>query len=402
MPQKKIKTEDVPAVRADIVNFPVQPEVSRAEMALRNALGTVPVNEDAFSRLLQCVRNIQRTKDKISRLLQDLGADLLLMHESTTEIVAAEYGDTRAARSRARDMFFIIAEEALDLTRSQAQLYLSLYHRFLQHNGALSKLNIGELMVLRRRDYSSEEIDAVIEFKENDPAYHRKDIRKFVERLRKQEEEVIDVQTKLDIATAELASTVSENADKDFEIRRLNTELGRLASERDADREALSHVREEMTRQNLSYSAIRMQIDDLEREKRELQERMAFSKANTRPETVEVQIVPPGYASLEEALAAKNDELSSAKADLADIQSRRQQIECEIAERSSVLDRRARARDDLAKLVTQFEQILSTFASAQLTVHMAGDISEFRPALTVLDSIISRLHADIRSALNAR
>ncbi|MGX6566060.1 hypothetical protein [Cupriavidus necator] len=402
MPQKKIKTEDLPAVRADIVNFPVQPEASRAELALRNALGSIPVNEDAFSRLLQCVRNIQRTKDKISRLLHDLGADLQLMHESTTEIVVAEYGDTRAARSRAREMFFTIAEDALDVTRSQAQLYLSLYHRFLQHNGALSKLNIGELMVLRRRDYSSEEIDAVIEFKENDPAYQRKHIRKFVERIRKQEEEVIDVQTKLDIATAELASTVSENADKDFEIRRLNTELARLASERDADREALSHVREEMTRQNLSYSAIRMQIDDLEREKRELQDRMAFSKANTRPETVEVEVVPPGYATLEDALAAKNDELSAAKAELADIQSRRQQIEHEIAERSSVLDKRARARDELAKLVTGFEQVLSTFASAQLTVHMAGDISEFRPALTVLDSIVSRLHADIRSALNAR
>ncbi|GAI44294.1 unnamed protein product, partial [marine sediment metagenome] len=214
--------------------------------------------------------------------------------------------------------------------------------------------------------------------------------------------EVIDVQTKLDIATAELASTVSENADKDFEIRRLNAELGRLASERDADREALSHVREEMTRQNLSYSAIRMQIDDLEREKRELQERMAFSKANTRPETVEVQVVPPGYASLEDALAAKNDELSAAKAELADIQSRRQQIEDEITERSSVLDKRARARDELAKLVTEIEQVVSTFASAQLTVQMAGDISEFRPALTVLDGIVSRLHADIRSALNAR
>ncbi|MFC4524756.1 hypothetical protein, partial [Cupriavidus pinatubonensis] len=377
------------------------PPTTRQTGSADGYLGTVPVNEDTFSRLLQCVRNIQRTKDKIKRLLHDLGADLQLMHESTMEIVVAEYGDNRTSRSRAREMFYAIAEDGLDVTRSQAQLYLSLYHRFLQHNGALSKLNIGELMVLRRGDYTSEEIDAVIDFKENDPAYRRKDIRKFIERLRKQQEEVIDVQTKLDIATGELASTVSENADKDFEIRRLNTELTRLASERDADREALSHIREEMTRQNLSYSAIRMQIDDLEREKRELQERMVFSKANTRTDTVEVQVVPPGYALLEDALAAKNDELSAAKAELADIQARRQQIESEITERSSVLDTRAHARDGLAKLLTEFEQIVATFASAQLTVQMAGDISEFRPTLTVLDSIVRRFHADIRSALNA-
>ncbi|MNT49190.1 hypothetical protein D3C72_1860260 [compost metagenome] len=52
--------------------------------------------------------------------------------------------------------------------------------------------------------------------------------------------------------------------------------------------------------------------------------------------------------------------------------------------------------------MTEFEQVVSTFASVQLAVQMAGDVSEFRPALTVLDSIVSRLHADIRSALNAR
>ncbi|RWA55697.1 hypothetical protein AU476_06190 [Cupriavidus sp. UYMSc13B] len=269
------------------------------------------------------------------------------MHDYTSEIAVAEFGDTRIARSRAWEMFYTLAEEALGLSRSQANLHLNLYRRFLQHNGALTKLNTGELMILRRSDYTEEEVDAVIEYKENDPTYQRKNIREFVERFRRQQEEVVDVQTKLDIATAELASTVSDNADKDYEIRRLNTEISRLTTERDADRGALGQAREELTRQNSSYSRLLMQIDDLEREKRELQERMAFSKTHSRPETVEVEVVPPGYASLEDALVAKNEEIAAAKAQLNDILAQRQQIESEIAERSTLLDKRTRAATHL-------------------------------------------------------
>lgn len=402
MPQKKDKPKEDLAVQAEIVNFPLQPEASRTELALRSALGGAPVNEDAFSRLLQCVRNLQRTRDKIERLLRDQGADLQQMHDHTTDIAIATYGDTRVARTRALEMFYTIAEEVLHLTRSQAHLQLNLYRRFLQHNGALTKLNIGELMILRRSDYTAEEIDAVIEFKENDPEYRRKDIREFVERLRRKQEEVLDVQSKLDVATAELASTINENADKDHEIRRLNTELSRLTAERDTDRLTLTQLREEMTRQNSSYSALGMQVADLEREKRELQERITFAKGNVRPESIEVPVVPPGYATLEDALAAKNAELASARTELDNVISQRQRIEEEIAERTAVLDKRARAHDDLAKLVEAFRQAVSSFASAQLTVQMAGDISEFRPTLTVLDGIVGRLQSEIRSAIKAK
>ena len=407
MPQRKEKGPPEPATAgADIVSFPGSPDDARAELALRGAFGDIQVSEDVLSRLMECVRNIRRNQDKIARLIIDMGADLQTMYDCSTDLANAHYSDPRAARSRGWDLFCQIAEQALDLTPSKAELYLNLYRRFLNHNGALSKLNVGELMILRRKDYTDGEIDAVIEYKENDPSFHRDNIREFVKRLRSQQEDLSETQNKLDITTAELATTVAENTEKDFEIRKLNAEIARLTEETDANRTALSNAREELTRQNSSFSRLQMQIDDLEREKRELQDRIAYSKTHTRPETVEIEVIPPGFASLQDALAAKNDQIAAANAELASLQQKRDELGSEISEHQSVIESRTNAQAELTKLVSMFESIVSTFASAQLAVQMVvqgdGNVVQFHPTLKVLDSVVARLHTDIRSALKTR
>ncbi|WP_454056667.1 hypothetical protein [Cupriavidus sp. Marseille-Q8015] len=405
MPEKKKKPSDalVPtaaAPKADIVEFPMPKERAGMLDDLRRIMGGL--SDDQFDRLCDSVRNVQRTREKIERLLLDMGADLQHINDCSMESAINEFGDTRGARMRGWDKFNEIAQELLGLHPNQAKLYLGLYRRFLSHNGALAKLNIGELMILRSTDYTDEEITAVIDYKENDPTYRRKNIRDYVEQLRKKHEQVLDVTARLETATSELANTVQDNADKDIEIRRLNEQVSKLTSERDADREALSHVREELTRHNNSQSVQQMRIDDLERETRELQERMANARSIAKTETVEVAVVPPGYATLEEALSAKNSELESARSALADIEARRQHIEHELAERAEALDRRTKAGDALTALVHQFEKTVAAFATTQMAVQMDGGVEQFQSTLTVLDSIVGRLQADIRAALQLR
>jgi chromosome segregation ATPase len=145
-----------------------------------------------------------------------------------------------------------------------------------------------------------------------------------------------------------------------------------------------------------------MRIQDLERETRELQERVAHARANAKTETVEVQVIPPGYATLDEALAAKNSELESARQALAEIAERRASAEQEFAERTDALDRRTKADEALATLVQQFENTVAAFATAQVAVQLDGGVAQFHSTLSVLDSIVGRLHADIRAALPSR
>ncbi|WP_354678980.1 coiled-coil domain-containing protein [Cupriavidus plantarum] len=406
MPEKKKKPSDalVPnaaARKADIFEFPVPKEGPAMFEDLRRTMGN-GLSDDQFDRLCESIRNVQRTREKIERLLLEMGADLQHINDCSMEAAKREFGDTRGARMRGWEKFNHVAEAHLGLHQNQAKLYLGLYRRFLSHNGALAKLNIGELMILRNNDYTDDEITAVIDFKENDPSYRRKNIRDFVEKLRRKHEQVLDVTARLETATSELANTVQDNADKDIEIRRLNEQVSKLTSERDADREALSHVRGELTRHNNAQSVQQMRIDDLERETRELQERIANARSIARTETVEVPVVPPGYATLEEALSAKNSELESARSALADIEARRETIEQELAERTDALDRRTKAGDALSALVHQFEKTVATFATTQLAVQMDGSVEQFQSTLTVLDSIVSRLQADIRAALQPR
>jgi len=406
MPEKKKKIPDalVPkavAPKADIVEFPLSKEGPAMFEDLRRTMGS-GLSEDQFDRLCESIRNVQRTREKIERLLLEMGCDLQHINDCSMEAAANEFGDTRGARMRGWEKFNQVALKHLGLAPNQAKLYLGLYRRFLSHNGALAKLNIGELMILRSSDYTDDEITAVIDFKENDPEYRRGKIRDYVAQLRKKHEQVLDVTARLETATSELANTVQDNADKDIEIRRLNEQVSKLTTEREADREALSHVREELTRHNHAQSMHQMRIQDLEREARELQERVAHARANAKTETVEVQVVPPGYATLDEALAAKNSELQSAQSALAEIEARRAGIEQELAKRTEALDRRTKAGDALTALVEHFEKTVATFASTQMAVQMNGNVAEFKSTLTVLDSIVGRLHADIRAALQSR
>lgn len=405
MPEKKKKPTDalVPnavAPKADIVEFPMAKERAGMLDDLRRIMGGL--SDDQFDRLCESIRNVQRTREKIERLLLEMGADLQHINDCSMESAITEFGDTRGARMRGWDKFNEIAQGQLGLHPNQAKLYLGLYRRFLSHNGALTKLNIGELMILRSTDYTDEEITAVIEYKENDPTYRRKNIRDYVEQLRKKHEQVLDVTARLETATSELANTVQDNADKDIEIRRLSEQVTKLTGERDADREALSHVREELTRHNHAHSMQNMRIQDLERETRELQERVVHARANAKTETVEVHVVPPGYATLEEALAAKNSELESARLALADISERRANVEQEFEARTDALDRRTKAGDALAALVEQFENTVAAFAKTQMAVQLDGSVAQFHSTLAVIDSIVGRLQADIRAALQSR
>lgn len=129
---------------------------------------------------------------------------------------------------------------------------------------------------------------------------------------------------------------------------------------------------------------------------------VANARSIAKTETVEVAVVPPGYATLEEALSAKNSELESARSALADIEARRQHIEHELAERAEALDRRTKAGDALTALVHQFEKTVAAFATTQMAVQMDGGVEQFQSTLTVLDSIVGRLQADIRAALQLR
>lgn len=113
-------------------------------------------------------------------------------------------------------------------------------------------------------------------------------------------------------------------------------------------------------------------------------------------------MVPPGYATLDEALTAKNNELASARSALAEIEARRTGIEQELADRTEALDRRTKAGDALTALIEQFEKTVATFATTQIAVQMDGGVDQFKSTTAVLDSIVGRLHADIRAALQPR
>ncbi|GJG97744.1 hypothetical protein [Cupriavidus pauculus] len=352
-----------------------------SETALRAAFSGLSVEESQFERILGCVRNIRHTHNKIYLLIAEAAGEVQFLHQEIHQIVTAEFGETREAKNRVRERFHDVAENVLHIPPRRAELYLNIHRRFHHHDRALKALKTGELMILRRKDYTDREIDAVIDLKQSDPSFKRAHIRHYIDQIRAQE-------LQLDIVATELASSQSTQVKLEAEVTRLNSKLHQTATDHQANRLALEKAREELTRQNAGHSRLQMQIQDLVKEKAELAQRFELLSRSDRQDVD--QATSSGFSSVEMALSAKNEEIAAANAELAAILSKRDELNREI-----------RAKEELAGLVDDCERVMARLPRVQRRIHMDADKDgqAVREVLQATANVAIRFLTQVRGAL---
>lgn len=299
-------------------------------------------------------------------------------------------------------MFYVIAEKAFDLKKASARIYMSSYRKFLDETGALSTFNQGEMAILIRSDITLDEVDLLVEEKTKNPKMKRSEIRPFIERLRAKEIEIQDVQNKLELAANELADSTAEHSEKDFEILRLREQITQLKGERQEAEAALSSSKNDLSRANSAFSRLQMAIDETEKENQRLKEAVAVSNAKgkqgAQPNTVE--IIPPGYASLEDALTAMNDRMSAAKREMDNLLAERTRLEVEVRDAETRLASSRDVHNELTQLLTDFERLISSFSALQLTVQLENKKDMYRPMFEVLAGFANRLSNDLQAYIS--
>ncbi|MBB1631168.1 hypothetical protein [Cupriavidus sp. UME77] len=381
--------------------FPISNEIDRVAHELRDTLRG-EISDETIEAIVQATRVVRGSIQRIKTEHVTIGGQLSLIDNALTDDLIMALGDNRGARNKALSLFYVIAERAFDLKKASARIYMSSYRKFLNNNGALSTFNQGEMAILIRSDITTEEIDLLAEEKANNPKMKRSEIRPFIERLRAKDIEIQEVQNKLELAANELADSASEHSEKDFEIRRLREQITQLKGERQEAEAALSSSKNDLSRANSAFSRLQMAIDETEKENQRLKEAVAVSNAKgkqgTQPNTVE--IIPPGYASLEDALTAMNERMSVAKREMDKLLAERARLELEVRDAETRLASSRDVHNELTQLLTDFERLISSFSALQLTVQLENKKDMYQSTFEVLAGFANRLSNDLQAYIS--
>ncbi|MCP3018256.1 hypothetical protein [Cupriavidus basilensis] len=381
--------------------FPITNEIDRVTHELRDTLRG-QISDETIEAIVQATRVVRGSIQRIKTEHVTIGGQLSLIDNALTDDLIMALGDNRGARNKAHTLFYVIAEKAFDLKKASARIYMSSYRKFLDETGALSTFNQGEMAILIRSDITLDEVDLLVEEKTKNPKMKRSEIRPFIERLRAKEIEIQDVQNKLELAANELADSTAEHSEKDFEIRRLREQITQLKGERQEAEAALSSSKNDLSRANSAFSRLQMAIDETEKENQRLKEAVAVSNAKgkqgAQPNTVE--IIPPGYASLEDALTAMNDRMSAAKREMDNLLAERTRLEVEVRDAETRLASSRDVHNELTQLLTDFERLISSFSALQLTVQLENKKDMYRPMFEVLAGFANRLSNDLQAYIS--
>ncbi|MFS8981161.1 hypothetical protein PO002_43480 [Cupriavidus necator] len=380
--------DNLPAVPSD---GPLD-DRARQLVLLARAVLSEHLDAAAIGRIVQASQEIFLSLDRIQTESLTIGARLAQIDTILLNMFEAACGNRQLARRQASTLLITYCQRVLQMSRSYVFLHMQIYRRFLDNNKALNLFSIGELALLVRASVSDEDLLMVIEEKEKNNKIGRADIRQLLHRSREAEEQLLEVEAKLEGTRDELAQAVSTQRDMEFEIKQLRTQAQQAATDRDSHRAALSDAQVDLARSNSSVSKFQMAIDDLTRERDRLVEQLATVKPRVETKEVIREVPPEKYVSTEAALKDVNEKLANAQQQLTETLA---QVEVAQAAVASEADTQAMLSDFHA----HFETMVTKFSLAQLRVLMEKNHAKVRPALEAMAAVVGRYHADLVAAM---
>ncbi|MDF6931747.1 hypothetical protein NLR33_24935, partial [Escherichia coli] len=135
----------------------------------------------------------------------------------------------------------------------------------------------------------------------------------------------------------------------------------------------------QVTRSSSTVSTLQQEIDRITRERNALAARAESGQPAAAKETVEVEVLPPGLKSLDDALQQANLRLEAANDDLKRKREELEQLDHAITQQQAEINSSAEARQKMITLLTDIESVAHKYQSAQLSAIFSNGTAECRP-----------------------
>lgn len=278
------------------------------------------VDNAAIGRIVQAAQEIEISRRRILSEHTAIGSRMFQIYHAILTSVQKRFGAGERAQSEADALLYSFAAKALRISRGSAIKYLQAFHHFSDNADAITFLNLGELTILKRADITEEEIQRFIDARKSDETYSRKDIIPYIEWSRKTHQELNSVMATLQAAEDQLNESLERQRDLETQMRAMREQANVSDAQKLAQKEQLDRSTAALSSQANTVESLQVLVSRLTTEKTALQKTLAESKIREVVREVRVEVVPPEYKNVADAVIEANRQLDEAKAQLREAQ----------------------------------------------------------------------------------
>lgn len=357
------------------------------------------LDESSIGRIAQATEEIWQSQNRVVAEFIAIGARLVHIDGIIMGSLRRTLSDEKMARKRGSALLSSYATTVLRMTDSRVALYTNVYRKFANNSLAITNLTLGEMAILARKDITDDEVETVIEHKLQTDSFKREDIRSIIEKLRKTEEDLTNTSLQLQVTQEELNDNLNSNRDLEAQIRTLAAQLTASQEELANRQRSMDEAQLQVTRSSSTVSTLQQEIDRITRERNALAARAESVQPAAAKETVEVEVLPPGLKSLDDALQQANLRLEAANDDLKRKREELEQLDHAITQQQAEINSSAEARQKMITLLTDIESVAHKYQSAQLSAIFSNGTAECRPILEGLAGVLTKFLGEVNAAL---
>lgn len=379
---------------------PNRADRSNIAAIIQGLLGDDPAYTDLIIQLVENMMAIADARERIRADVEIIGAQLVNSIYMLRNVLIAKAGDKTGIRRKAASLGFTIFEQTLGVKQTAARQYMRCYERFADNVEAIRAFNVGELIILAAKHVTDEQVEEILAQKKANQDMTRADVKRMLEKLQKQEEEIEDGRVQLENVQSMLEDhrTALDVANSD--ARHMRDELAANARAL-ADKEAaLGRLDEHYKRRQAGLSNMEKDLADKDKEIARLN-REAEALRNRRPEVQikEVATVPAGFKSISDSVQKRSEELAEIEATLKAEQAALDGLKAQRKKEADALDAANKVQASLQDVSSTFEIFAGKLTAAQLAVQASDSPAKHGPLLEALAAMLRKTVTELDAAL---
>lgn len=265
-------------------------------------------------------------------------------------------------RENSSQVFELIVERRFGRKKSWAYQMMNIFHRFAENDPLLDSCSSSVLLQFSKlNDTEIDDIRTNLEKGEQITEKNAKDLVKLIIEQRESGNTIAELQEQVMTAAAQQKALENKLEKKNIEFDRLQRDL---EQKEDSNGQLLQKLRDLQDEQRNLMTSLNQERESKAAAMAQIEE--VRKKATQHARTVEVEVAPARYESIEESIRDIEKQMEDKQAALAEINARIEQVNQQLADSAAVSEKLAELHDGYSALAMKQLEILNRTRASDL------------------------------------
>lgn len=374
-------------------HLPSRDEIS---VAARAAFASV-LSEQAVQRLTHSSVEINESVRRIMHEHMNLGFRFAEIVRTVQDEYILEFGDNRKTTARAASDALSYIERLHLISISKIRLHIGAYNKFHDNADAVEFLRLTDMQYLLGRDVGDDIVDAIIEKRKGDPEMSTRAVKELIAVLRQKDDEHKADKEQLESVNEEFAGLLERHNSLNAEVKRMTEQMDRMRHDHTSAQDSHSRLRTELSLVTNTSSTLNQQLQDVERERDQLQNEMKELRARP-PVKADDRLAKEEAKERDDHLMRLIQQSRELDEEIEKKVARKTEITRLLDESESKLEAGRKLEAEMNGLLKDFSNISERYHTAQLLCTAEGNPKRFQGIFQALADLVGKFHGELVAA----